>query len=73
MMVLPIDADVTFGDPDQHVFKGRITAATIRKYYVIYEISYWKENEQKTIALYDYEFKVVKKIKKKEIGFVSLS
>ena len=71
MKVIPLDTKVTFGDPEQPVFKGRITAITIRKFYVIYEISYWKEHEQKTICLYDHEFKVVEKVSKKEIGFIS--
>jgi hypothetical protein len=67
--IKPFDTNVTFGDPDQKVFKGKITAARITKYTVRYEVTYWKDDDRKTIWLLEEDFKVVDKFKHASIGF----
>jgi hypothetical protein len=67
--ILPIDTKVKFGDEGQ--FKGKVSAITIKRYSVVYEIKFWKEHELKTIDLIEQDFKVLSKAEKKEIGFIA--
>lgn len=67
--VLPVGTKVRFGDEDETLFKGKITAVVIRKHTVSYEISFWKDVEIKTIWLPEEEFKCVKKAERVGLGF----
>lgn len=48
---------------------GFISAATVRKTGVIYEINYWSEGEYRQVPLEDFEFKPAKQTKRTKIGF----
>ena len=57
--VLKIGTKASFGEKKE--IKSEITAITIREYLTIYEITYWKVDEQKTIWLNDKQIKILKK------------
>lgn len=65
--IISLGTNVKFGDENQYT--GKITAVTIRDTHITYEISYWKNEEFKTIWLYESDFKT-KKVEKTAIGFV---
>jgi hypothetical protein len=67
--VLPIETKVKFGDEDETLFKGKITATIIRKHTISYEISFWKDAEIKTIWLPEEDFKCLKNTGRTGIGF----
>ena len=69
LMVLPVGTKVKFGDEDETLFKGRITAIIMRRHMVSYEISYWKDAELKTIWLPEEDFRFLKKTARTGIGF----
>ena len=56
--VLPIETKVKFGDEDETLFKGKITAISIRKHTISYEI--WLPEE---------DFKCLKNTGRTGIGF----
>lgn len=68
--ILPIDTKVKFGD--EHQFSGKISAITLKRYSIVYEIKHWNERELKTIELTEHDFKVMSKAEKKEIGFIAV-
>jgi len=65
--IISLGTNVKFGDENQYT--GKITAVTIRDTYITYEVSFWKNEEFKTIWLYEGDFKV-KKVEKTAIGFI---
>ena len=67
--VIPIGTRVRFGDKEK--YEGNITAITIKKYFVCYEVTFWKEHEQKVIGLYEEELEILGEIKREEIGFTA--
>lgn len=68
--ILPLGTKVQFGDSEQKIYKGKISAVTIRDNYIMYEITFWKDCESKTLWLQADEFDVSNKIKKTTIGFI---
>ena len=67
--ILPLETQVKFGDSESTEYKGVITGICIKKYTTTYEITFWKEHEQKTIWLFEEELKLSKKVKKESVGF----
>lgn len=67
--VFNIGTVVQFGDISQKQMTGFISGITIRKTYVIYEISYWLLDDLKLIWLGEDHFTVKDTSKNKEIGF----
>jgi len=65
--LLNIGTIVKFGEDNK--IKGKISAITIRKNSVHYEISYWKLDESKTIWLNQEDLKIAK-VEKLTIGFI---
>jgi hypothetical protein len=66
--VLSLKTKVSFGENKE--YKGEITAITVRSHIVVYEISYWKGEEFKTIWLSEEYFKVSNKERKENVlGF----
>lgn len=69
MKLYNIGTLVQFGDVAQKQMTGHISAITIRKTYVIYEISYWLLDDLKIIWLNEDQFIVKDTLKTNEIGF----
>ena len=65
--VYPLNTKVKFGE--EFNSKGEITAITLREDIIIYEISFWKGDEMKSIWLKERLFKTVKATKKIGLGF----
>lgn len=67
--LLRIGTKVKFGEKKE--ITGEITAVTIREYVTMYEITYWKTDEQKAIWLHETQLKTLKKETLQKIGFVN--
>jgi len=69
MTLYNIGTLVQFGDAAQKQMMGNISAITMRKTYVIYEITYWLLDDLKTVWLNEDQFIVKDGLKNNEIGF----
>jgi len=69
MKLYNIGTLVQFGDAAQKQMTGHISAITIRKTYVIYEIAYWLLDDLKTVWLSEDQLIVKDTLKTNEIGF----
>ena len=67
--VLDIGQMVFVGNKDKREIKGEITAIIIRKDYVKYEVTWWKEDSKKTEHVYEHELSVYGTKKKTKLGF----
>lgn len=67
--VYNIGTVVQFGDISQKQMTGFISGITLRKTYIMYEISYWLLDGLKLIWLTEDHFIVKDTSKSKEIGF----
>jgi hypothetical protein len=66
--LLKLDTRVKFGE--NYEFKGEISAITIRKNIIMYEVSFWKGDEPKTLWLREEHLKLIKKETMQKIGFI---
>ena len=66
--LIPLDTRVKFGGKEVR-YEGKITAVTIRKIFVCYEVTFWKDYEQKTIGLYESELEILDETERNEVGF----
>ena len=66
--ILPLDTVVKFGG-DEIKLNGKISAITIRKNTIMYEISYWVMTDLKSQWFDEGDFEVINKKRKEKIGF----
>ena len=68
MKLLKYNTQVKFGE--DNMLSGKITAISMRETHVLYEISYWKADEFKTIWLSEKDM-IIKNPQRVMVGFES--